>query len=228
MSKIEIRFAHSFEADDIRMFLYNYWDKDFSVVKSEELFDYLYRDNDRINFVLGIRENKIVAVLGYTFYDKDNPDVFLMLWRSIDRAENTGLKLIQFLQDKDFKSVSSIGVRKEVLIFYKLLGFNVGKMEHYYLPNLNVKDYKIGHFLLDGYHFENIINYNSIVEVSSFSEDFSYFSQGKSENLTFKSFEYLTKRYCRHPIYRYQIYKSVDSNGTVNAYFVTRKCHAND
>jgi hypothetical protein len=74
MSEIVVRFAEPQEGPRIVAFLQEHWDPEFAVVKSKELFDFLYQAADRVNFVLALDGDKLVATLGVTLYGEERSD----------------------------------------------------------------------------------------------------------------------------------------------------------
>jgi hypothetical protein len=216
-----IRYADRSEAPKIVEFLRDHWDANFSVVQSPELFNFLYVDGDRVNFVLALNGENIVATLGVTFYGTETPDVFLTLWRSIDTIHNAGIKLLEFVKEQGYRSISSVGTRKEVLIIYKMLGYKTGTMDHVVRINPDLQDYMI---LQPSPELSPAPLKESpsgtLNEVNEFSDSFSYFST-RSDRSPFKSRAYLTKRYFNHPIYKYRAFELIMDGEIVN-YFVTR------
>lgn len=225
MCDLKIRLATVSDYPAIKNFLSEHWNSNFSVVKSKELFDFLYLDEKKINFVVAFRGNELVATLGLTFYDTNNPDVYLSLWRNIDQSGNTGIELIKFVQSQGYRSISSVGTRKEVLIIYQLLGFKTGKMQQHFIPNPELlgqyqilslgQDVKLPLFAVED------SKSTVALEVEGFNPKFKYFQSAKKTD-TFKSFKYLEKRYLSHPSYDYRIFVQKKNNDDI-CYFVARE-----
>jgi hypothetical protein len=221
MSDRVIRFASDRDKEDIVGFLRDHWDPNFSVVQSRELFDFLYLDGNKLNFVLALSGADIVAILGFCIYDDTHTDLFLMLWRSIDTKGTTGIDLIRFLQAQGFRSISSVGVRKEVLPIYELLGFNAGSLDQWVRINQQLESFEIlgakGAVLAPSACSVEAANCREVTEF-----DPAFWTHEKViQRVPFKSWSYVTKRYCRHPIYRYRIFEVTDQTSILN-YFVTR------
>lgn len=221
MSEREIRFARHDEADSIRRFLRTHWANDFSVAQSRSLFDFLYADDDRINVVVALDCDDIVGILGVSPYSRDNADAFLTLWRSIDTKFNTGIDLLKFAMAQGFRSLSSVGTRKEVLVIYKMLGFRTGPMLQHIRVNPTKKQFRI---LVPGAHVPLPIRQAApgtrLVEVSDFNADFSGFARLDPPS-PYKSRAYLEHRYFAHPVYRYRAFELWRDDAIEN-YFVTR------
>lgn len=221
MSERKIRFATREDHEAIRQFLHDHWDAEFSVVRSKALFDYLYLDGDRINFLIALDGPRIVACLGVSPYHGDGSDAFFSLWRSIDKNLSTGIDLIRYATTLGFRSLNAVGVRKEVLVIYKMLGFKYGCMDHF----LRIAPGKNAFTILQpggakaaplGVPSAN----TQLEEVSTFDPEFSYFEEYAAAS-PFKPRSYLDKRYFAHPCYQYRIWELRRDN-VVENYFVTR------
>lgn len=228
MSEREIRFARKGEETKIMDFLREHWDPEFSVVQSRELFDFLYEGEEGPRFAVALDQDRIVALLGFTIYDRVARDVFLMLWRSIDTVGTTGLDLIRFMQQQDFRSISSVGVRPDVLIIYKLLGFQTGSLEQWVKVNHALNSYKIlkpSYSYIPSHDEPSLGTSGEISEVREFDQEFEYFREQETRS-PFKSIDYLTKRYLQHPNYCYRIFE-YHIDGEIANYFVTRTVEYN-
>ncbi|MGR3636673.1 MAG: hypothetical protein ACU0BK_12235 [Shimia sp.] len=226
MSKREIRFAQKGEEIEILEFLREHWDSNFSVVKSRALFDHLYEGADGPNFVIARDEDRIVAILGFTIYDHVQKNVFLMLWRSIDSVGTTGIDLIRFLQGQGYGSISSVGVRPDVLVIYKLLGFQTGALKQWVKVNHSIDTYQI--LMPSSVPVEKPLLSEvsgDIIEVREFDPDFEYFNLVE-EGSPFKPLSYLEKRYFQHPHYKYRVF-AYREKGKIANYFVTRTVEYN-
>lgn len=226
MSEREIRFAKQGEEEAIIDFLREHWDADFSVVKSRELFDFLYAGKAGPNFVVAYDGQNLVGILGLSFYDDVRTDVFLTLWRSIDTRVNTGIDMLKFVLEQNYDSISSVGTREEVLIIYKLLKFNTGSMDQWVKINGGLSNYQI-------LKCENLQSHNPVLdrsagtihEVSGFDTRLKYFSEPPAGS-PFKSHAYLVKRYLEHPHYSYRVFEYREDGNVLN-YFVTRTVEHN-
>ena len=221
MSDREIRFATPGEEEKIIEFLRDNWDPNFSVVQSRELFDFLYAGRHGPNFVLALREGNVVGTLGLSYYDETRTDVFLTLWRSVDTNPTTGIEMLKYVTNQNFDSISSVGTRKEVLVFYKLLKFNTGAMDQWVKISSQRGDFTIlGNVVSDNIGKDASEALGSIAEVSEFSPDCCYF-KNPCEGSPYKSLKYLTDRYLNHPVYSYRVFE-YSLNGAIENYFVTR------
>lgn len=233
MNDVIFRLSHSTERKNICAFLKKHWDSEFSVVQSKSLFDFLYRDeNDNITFVLALRNDEIVGTMGLIVYDAFmdlSKDAFLTLWVSSEQSSGVGLKLLQFIQTLEFRSLSSVGVRPEVLPFYKLFGYQSGMMQHHFILNREKTIFKIFHgnaSLLPTIDIDIDVEGFSLTEDNDLREiDVLAFEDTKQIQKTPK---YLAHRYKQHPYYQYRIFKLIDVESNTKAIAVARCVEAND
>ncbi|TMX34364.1 hypothetical protein [Vibrio sp. Hep-1b-8] len=222
MSSVEIRFCTEADYHELNEFLAKNWSEDFSVVRSKQLFDFLYKGHgSSINFVIAKKQDRIVACLGLTFYNEVEPDsdVFLSLWRSVDDDSSTGVALVKFVMNKGYRSISSVGVRKDVLLIYKLLGFDIGKMTHSYRLNNAMKEFDI----FDGDIKNNIIQYDS---KNCFRQVNAFIDIPKNNGELAKTIWYLNHRYFSHPSYQYLVFAQYKRE-CIDGYIVVRPIDIN-
>lgn len=229
MTEINYRMAKSNEREKIQEFLKNNWNPDFSVARSDDLFDYLYKDDkSNIQFALAVSGKKIIATLGLIIYENsgaDRKDISLTLWASSEKSGSSGIRLLEFVVNGEYRSISSVGVRKNVLIFYQMLKIPTGKMSHHFLLNHD-RDY----FNIFKGNKNNFVN--SISDVTAptgyLIEEVKWFDSEpiQDSNQILKTCEYLNKRYFQHPVYRYRVFK-INRHMKFVAYAVCKIVHAN-
>lgn len=229
MSDLEVRPAHPNERDQIQAFLKAHWNAQFSVVQSKELFDFLYKDAEgNITFLLGLRDGAIVATLGLINYDpaKDSAsDSFLTLWVSIEPSSGVGLKLLQFAKTLGLRSLSSVGVRAEVIPFYRMLGYKSGTLDHHVIKNPDMTTFQI------------LTGDTASLDTDSAAPDDAGLSLKEVTVLDanmplqadeiYKSISYLMHRYAAHPIYTYRMFQLYTADQTAVAIAVARVVTAN-
>lgn len=229
MDEIVYRMALSDEGAKIRTFLREHKHSDFSAAVSPEFFDFLYRDDKgNIHFAIAERNDEILAILGLLRYSDPNnelPDTSLTLWHSNDPSGMAGLKLLQFVLNQGDRSYSSVGVRKEVLGFYKMLKVSSGKMDHHFVLNKQRKNFAI---------FDGDLSSIPDFVASPLPKEFSITEVDEFAPLKFqgdahliKSADYLTHRYLDHPIYDYRIL-ALNQGSNIVGYSVFRIATAND
>ena len=85
-SSFKVRFAKYIDKEDIMSFIGSYWSKNHILSNDQIFFDFQYRHEDELQFVLALDSTcRIVGVLGYMQYEpeKNNQDIALALWKVI-------------------------------------------------------------------------------------------------------------------------------------------------
>lgn len=215
------------DKEKIIEFIKKNWKEDHILVKDKFLFNYMYKEDDeKLNFILGIRKEKIEAVLGFIKYtDQDNGEIFLALWKSINNSM-LGLKCLEYLLN-NFK-VSCCGINLKTRPIYKFLGLETGKLKHYYLLNNKIEKFSIAkieerfqdenYLKKDKESKENGIKFKSMEELL---EKCNY-NNFKKYNF-FKSIEYFNKIYFNHPYYKYEIIGIKNNFNEIESIMVLRE-----
>ena len=135
------------ELSDLQNFINIYWKKNHILVSSRELIDWqhLEKESKTYNFVIARSKqtNEIDGILGFiptSHFDKyiENNDIILALWKIKDGIKVTGLgmALLLFLEDTQKpRSISGCGFPKYLIPVYKLFGYKIEQLNHYYLAN---------------------------------------------------------------------------------------------
>lgn len=119
-------------------FINSHWKENHVFVQNPGVFNYLYlRNHGKYNFFIKEWERKIVAMIGVIEASKEA--IWLTTWRSIG-IQNHGVELFNQVLDKYNPSfIGSIGINKRVEKFYKIIGWKVITLDHYYLEKTNNK-----------------------------------------------------------------------------------------
>jgi len=237
-----IYFCSAHEIQELKSFIHSYWKNNHSLAVSQLLMDWQYhcKENNSYNFVIA-RHNtshEIHGILGFIptrhFDSSMNGDNFwLSIWKIREDVKVAGLGLFlhEFLNiNKKPQSICAIGLSAQVIPIYKLMGYKVGVLNHYYLVNRAIKDFKlIDHF--DGKH--DVIDAISNVEKKFHHYGKPDFYQLMQKDIPFtpspqtpyKSPHYFFKRYCCHPIYTYHIYGVMDQHCLRGLLVIRRVSH---
>ena len=153
-SNYTIRLALLNDSDIIRSFIKDYWKKDHIYVLDKNLFDYDFVDGDNINFILAFDEKKTLkGILGFIKYNtRKIEQIFTVMWKVIANISDPmlGIKLVKFLVHTNPKAqFSTIGANHKTLPIYKYLGFKTGKLEHFFIINYTLKNFKVLKILED-------------------------------------------------------------------------------
>ena len=226
--KITIRKAKKTEIDLIISFLKANWSKNHIFVKCPDLLTWQHQDEqslNEINFLIGGQlqgksKIKIFGVLGYipiNRFDKLTKyfSIALAIWKVKDdsKVPGLGIQLIKELT-KLYKPdvIFANGISEMVKPIYKVLGYNVGEMEHAALflseekklkscaKNIPSKARKICQK-----HYN--INIFKIGANFDFSKNLrKKIDELNKNNLLSKSSDFIFRRYINHPWYKYYIY----------------------
>lgn len=222
----------------IQEFIENHWKKGHALSKSKELllFQHLDSSSNQLNyyFAQNNETKEIDALFGFiptSQYDKKlekNGDYWGAVWKRRedihnDEACDIGFSVfLRLFDETNFHSFGAIGISKVALQIYKAFKCKVGCLQHYYILNNQIKDYKIAG------NVEKSLTEVGDVYISEQGWGVSELMQQdlKSLNISpsyqpIKSINYLVNRYANHPIYKYKFY-GVYKEGKVVTILVAR------
>ena len=214
-----IKYMENFAHNSFIEFLKKNWNSEHIYVKDRTYFEYEFSDNS--NFVLAIRNNDIVAILGYLEYEQKG-DIFNAIWKNIGKVDD-GLKCFQFLLNENFKSVSSCGIKKNTIPIYEFLGINTGRLKHFYILNKEIEEYKIAK--ISEKNIKKIENKDveGFIEVENIDELLKLINYQDLKKYNFyKSPEYFNKRYFKHPYYKYHILVKTKNANSILVYRIVK------
>lgn len=228
----EIRFCKRNEVELLQKFIREDWKSDHILGHNKQLLDFQHLDvnNDRYNFVVGYNQTTGIfdAILGFIPLGHFDPalyqsrHIWLAIWKLVKlRAENLGLgmSLLEYLKEQHSPlTIGAIGINKDVSMIYRMFGYRVGVLHHYYIANSQKKEFRV------------IINpelhESAHTDTSEFQfqqvEDPVMLEPLFEKNYPNKSAVYYQKRYLEHPIYHYQIV-GIKKGGVFFAGFVVRR-----
>lgn len=212
----EITFCTKNDLNEVRNFIDNYWKKNHILSISRNILDWYYKNIDgSYNFILGKIKGEISGVLGFIpnyKYDLDLQDkkiIWLALWKVQEKCEDKtlGIKLIAFLKEQFDCSVIAVnGINNNAKSIFNLLGFNTGKLNHYYL----FSNYANTNFLKLNEKFEkNFVTKSGEFWQEILLNDLNKLIKDKKniELNSFKTITYLKNKYLKNNFYEYKIYK---------------------
>ena len=207
-----ISISHLDDADEIMKFIDLEWRKNHILSKNKEFFLYEYSNKNLLNFITSKYKGKINGILGFLKSSSDNSaTVWTTMWK-VSKSKNSsilGLQLLNYLFTLGYKSVMSSGINPSAEKIYSHLGYYVGELGHYFIPNHKVKTFRIAKFdrdILNNYHSNRI--YENYVCRKINSHEVNKFFKFKKflKQIPNKNYEYFKKRFIDHPIYDYEIY----------------------
>ena len=172
--------------------------------------------------------DSIVGMLGYipvAHFDKnlaDYKEYWLSHWY-VDKDScndpTIGLGLLSKLTEYlEANSICGIGISDVAFGIYKAMRFETGIMNHYFIPNINRKDYKI------------LKNFKGNVTSSTVSSRLTFKRINNVRELGYlkitlspmKSIDYVINRYLNHPYYKYGL-NALSFKNELLMIMVTRK-----
>ncbi|EKF0100422.1 hypothetical protein OX216_000827, partial [Campylobacter jejuni] len=227
LTLVEIRFAKLEEASKIMEFIKNHWSKNHVFSYRKEVLDFQYLDkyNQRYNIVLGLENNIIQSILGFTLlsqYDDNleiNKDLWFGIWKSI--KPTFGLVLIKFLLETlKPKSIGNAGLSEHGIKYYKLFLYDkIEPLKHFYIKNDKKNIFYIADFASSP-SICNLKNINFTYKILN-AEEFIK-SNIKFNFMPYKSKKYFINRYYNNPFYKYQ-FLGIFEKSTLKCIFVTRE-----
>ena len=200
------------DADEIMEFIEREWKQNHILSKNKDFFLYEYASKGALNFVISKSEDKINGILGFLKSSLDeNSTVWTTMWKvsKSNGSPTLGLRMLSYLQSQGYKSVMSSGINAATEEIYKYLGFHVGELGHYYIPNRILETYNIAKFNKEKLDIpcSHEMPTNLIFKQVTIQELKHSFEFTKFLNKTpCKDFEYFKKRFFEHPIYNYEVY----------------------
>ena len=166
----------------IKSFINTHWKKNHILTVDQRIFDLQHKlKNGLYNFFFYKEDNKILSILGVIYSEDSGKSMWLSVWKNIGQ-NNEGLFLLENLINKEKDFIGSIGINSRVSKLYKLLGWYIVELDHYfqYRELSPVKN-------------ENLFNFSLDIK----------FNISNKKILPNKDNSYFIKRYKNHPTYTY-------------------------
>lgn len=240
MNKYDIyydyRFATIDDVDNIMKFINDEWKKNHILARDKELFLWQYGrseygDYDSINIVLMTDKNKnILGMIGYIPYSNDMDNLHIST--AITKVKSgitipmVGIELMK-------RQVKLVGERANfgsganhetiVPIFEKVFHHKTGIMQQYYMCNPQLSEYHIAKV-----RRPEFIDYdrsgNQLIEYTEFNDvENVYDFERQFDRMSFKSKQFIKKRYFEHPIYHYKKWKIADAKNHITGLLFGRE-----
>ena len=222
-----IKQAKAKDVNDIVSFINKEWEENHILSRNKVFFNYQHIINNKINFIIARKDEKLIGVLGYIPSSIDLvSDVFTVIWKVLDNQNPLlGIQMLKFLENKkDVRFVFSNGINPKTFGLYKYLGFYINKLDHYVMINDNLKKFNIAE--LSNLNFNNTFDSNKNIKyqisILGNVDELDNFNFGDSSNhIPYRNREYFIRRYLKHPVFKYSIYLIYKSDKPVSLY-VTR------
>ncbi len=221
--------AHLNDTIEIMQFMDDVWRKGHILSYHKELFLYEFQDGEKLNFIITKNdENKIVGLFGFIPYNySNNPDIAGSLWK-VDpkvKAPLLGMQMREYFKKNithDFFAAPGAGLQTKSI--YQVLKMNWNRMEHYYIANSVIEEFKI----CKNPQLQNInpiqdksIKFEKVTD-KTILDNFRFMGE---EIVPRKDKQYFKKRFVNYPIYKYDIY-SLSNDGVIKNLIVCREVEA--
>ena len=228
----EIRLLKVGELDKFQQFINDYWKKDHILAKSKVMFEFQHSSghDGEYDFVVAVHKetDEIHGVLGFinsSIYDGSNPlspnSIGGALWKVRDDVDNKevkkiGLEMLFYLLKKYPNSpYITAGLSKYSQAIYKSMRMNFERMNHYYIANKEIKEFKIcvEPRFSSGVEISNTtLTWLNLADIQCIESDY----------YPFKNKDYIEGRFEKHPFYHY-LYLGVYVNDILECIWIVRK-----
>lgn len=237
--RYEIRLARYSDIEMIMAFLNEHWREGHIMAKDRKLFEYEYVNGVNVNFVIAIDKGTgfLEGIFGFLdcsqTTDFSKKDIWGSMWKVVDTRENMpflGIELAKRVVEltkcrtqigNGANPKTTIPLRK---VFFKE---NVGKMQHFYLVNNAIDNFKIAKMNKVPQSENKVKKQTRLVKLNSIQEVQSNFNIESLDTIPYKDSWYFNKRYFEHPYYKYEVYGVRDEN-KIGALLVGREVTQND
>lgn len=224
-----VKYAENSDSLKIQSFIKKHWKQNHILGLSKEVLDFQHLNplSQNYNFIIAVNNttNEVDALLGFipTYqYDKElfkEGDYWGAIWKvrtDVQNAEikNLGLTIWEKLFElENLQSWAAIGISEIAKKIYAIFGMQIGELTHYYMPNINAKNFYIAeHVDVKQVSFPQYPGDIAIREI--YIEQI----QGRIDCAyrPRKSISYLKNRYLNHPFYKYRFWGIFDSERLVS------------
>ncbi|MFB9276311.1 hypothetical protein [Cohnella cellulosilytica] len=237
--KYIIRLANEDDIEKIMSFIATEWKADHIFARNRGYFCYEHQFADKVNYILAIDKetSSLEGILGFieASRSESRKDIWGVMWKVRDNKENIpflGIELMKRLMVES-KCRAEIGVganpKTSIPILKVMLGFHIGKMNHFYRLNEKAEEYRIAvvknKVILPAN--PSLIQYR-LKELASIDELMAnYDLESNKEAIPYKDGDYVNRRYYQHPIYNYSVWGIQDERQTMRAILIGREIHFN-
>ncbi len=238
--KYVIRKATFDDEQALRQFIDEHWRKDHVFVTSKALLDWQHRDEitQSYSFILGIEKETgdIHGVLGFITLAQFDPEIeptriiWMAIWKVRDaaRGHRLGRNIQSFLvESENPQIISTVAASAMTLSMYKELGYQVDKLQQYFILNADKKVFELAFVPAETEEVDGVLSSKTkrVIEPIRREEILSQTQHCFDEQGTVpvKTPKYIVGRYFDHPIYSYDAYK-VLKDGEIEGFLIVREC----
>jgi hypothetical protein len=215
------------DIDEVVRFIDDYWSRGHALVTSRRLLDWQHRNPDGgYSFVIARQNGVIIGMLGYISTMRFDPAlaadnvVWLTTWKVRDDAgvAGVGLALLQYLASHErHVAIGAIGLNPVTRPIYQALGYRMGELQHYVLPNADVRRFALATLSPS----RGVVPADASVGVG-----FKIVTVGADpcvgpmqdpgiEPIPRKTERYFLARYAAHPVYSYRVVALTEDDAVI-------------
>ena len=141
------------DIEDVVRFIDEHWARGHALVTSRPLLDWQHRNADGgYSFVVARTDGDVAGILGYIPTSRFDPAlaganvVWLTTWKVRHDAAvaGLGLALLQHLAAAEpHVAIGAIGLNPATGPIYQALGYRLGELQHYVLPNVTLRRFEL-------------------------------------------------------------------------------------
>ena len=223
------------EADELKTFIDEHWQKGHILTKSKSLLDWQHLDtrHNRYNFVIAKSKQtgEIHGVIGFILsniydYDIKTPIRWGAIWKVREdvNAKGLGLVLKGYMEEAvPVSYIGGVGLSKYSKAIDTKLGETMGELSQYYIANPAVEKF----YLIVNPFFASVSSNEEKVLREISTEEFpDAVAPIKEKIVPYKSVDYFINRYFKHPIYHYKCISISDKDKTCVCFY--RVCAADE
>lgn len=224
---ITIRRALYDDIPQIMRFMDEHWKPGNILAKNREFFEWQFLVGDKLNMCIGVDEtnDKIYGMMGAIVYNSSShPDISGCTWQVIKSSNPVlGLDIQNYLfKELNARYSCAAGLSDKSVRINKIWGETIISMDHYYRL-ADCEDYKIAKIKNkvipevkeSGYIMKPLKSVEEMKRVIS--------EELLAQQILSKDYSYIEKRYFRHPVYQYEVWKIIDAQGDPKSVLVTRE-----
>jgi hypothetical protein len=208
--------------DEVVRFIDDHWKRGHALVTSRTLLDWQHRNpGGGYSFVVARRNGAVIGILGYISTMRFDPAlvadnvVWLTTWKVRDDAgvAGLGLALLQYLAAHEpHVGIGAIGLNPATRPIYQALGYRIGELQHYVLPNADVRRFELATLTSPPATSREDAAPLTWCQLSD-PNDFERLA-GELTSTTGvvprKTVRYFAARYAAHPFYSYRVFALID------------------
>jgi hypothetical protein len=210
------------DIEDVVRFIDDHWRRGHALVTSRTLLDWQHRNPDGgYSFVVARQDGVVIGILGYISTMRFDPAlapdnvVWLTTWKVRDDAgvAGVGLALLQYLTTHEpHAGIGAIGLNPATRPIYQALGYRIGELQHYVLPNADVGRFELATLTappVTARAGAAPLTWRLLADPNDF-ERLAGEPVSTGGGVPRKTARYFAARYAAHPFYSYRVFALID------------------